>query len=160
MKKTNNINRIIKIHCIFTLIFLLLGSLLMLSFTFYALHNIKDISNKIIYIENTKKSCKLIFTKLPKSYLINVETTAYSSTIDQTDSTPFITASGTTVRDGVIAANFLSFGTKVMFPEIYGNKIFTVEDRMADDTMMDIWFPDKQSAKNFGRKTLLVRVFN
>ena len=35
-----------------------------------------------------------------------VVATAYSSTPDQTDSTPFTTASGTQVRDGIIAANF------------------------------------------------------
>jgi len=154
------INKTIKIHYISSLIFFLLGLLLILSFTFYALHSIKNISNEIIYIENTKKSCEFIFIELPNSYLINVETTAYSSTIDQTDSTPFITASGTTVRDGIVACNFLPFGTKIKFPEIYGNKIFIVEDRMADDTMIDIWFSDRQSAKNFGRKILLVKVFN
>src|SRR3989344_3213041 len=56
--------------------------------------------------------------------------TAYSSTPDQTDDTPFITAKGTTVRDGIIAANFLPFGTRIKIPDIYGDKIFVVEDRM------------------------------
>ena len=36
-----------------------------------------------------------------------VTITAYSSTPDQTDSTPFITAYNTFVRDGIVAANFL-----------------------------------------------------
>ena len=40
--------------------------------------------------------------------------TAYSSTPEETDDTPFVTASGTSVRDGVIATNFLEFGTKNM----------------------------------------------
>src|SRR3990167_1248447 len=40
-----------------------------------------------------------------------VTITAYSSTPEETDSTPFITASGTHVRDGVVAANFLPLGT-------------------------------------------------
>jgi len=80
--------------------------------------------------------------------------TAYSSTPDQTDSTPFTTAAGTTVRDGVIASNFLKFGAKVQFTELYGDKIFVVEDRMApkNNHKMDIWFPDRQSAKQFGVK--------
>ena len=80
--------------------------------------------------------------------------TAYSSTPDQTDSTPFTTASGTNVRDGVIASNFLKFGAKVQFPKLYGDKIFVVEDRMApkNNHKMDIWFPDRQSAKQFGVK--------
>jgi len=35
------------------------------------------------------------------------------------------------VRDGVIATNILPFGTKVRIPEIFGDKVFVVEDRMA-----------------------------
>jgi 3D (Asp-Asp-Asp) domain-containing protein len=86
--------------------------------------------------------------------------TAYSSTPDQTDSTPFITASGTQVRDGVIACNFLRFGTRVRFPQLYGNKIFVVEDRMAlrNSHKMDIWFITRWQAKQFGVKWLKVEV--
>jgi len=78
--------------------------------------------------------------------------TAYSSTPDQTDATPFITAAGTHVRDGIIATNFLKFGTKVKIPELFGDKVFTVEDRMApkNNHKIDIWFPDRQSALEFG----------
>lgn len=36
---------------------------------------------------------------------------AYSSTNGQTDGTPYLTAIGTPVRDGIIAANFLPIGT-------------------------------------------------
>jgi len=83
-----------------------------------------------------------------------VPVTAYSSTSDQTDSTPFITASGTDVREGVIACNFLRFGTKVRFPQLYGDKIFVVEDRMAvkNSHKMDIWFVSRDQAKQFGIK--------
>lgn len=78
--------------------------------------------------------------------------TAYSSTPDQTDDTPFITASNTKVRDGVVASNFLAFGTKVQIPEIFGDKVFTVEDRMArkHGDKIDIWFPERHLAKKFG----------
>ncbi|MBI2036999.1 MAG: hypothetical protein HYT14_01400, partial [Candidatus Liptonbacteria bacterium] len=55
-----------------------------------------------------------------------VTITAYSSTPEETDSTPFITASGTHVRDGVVAANFLPFGTAVKIPELYGDRLFVV----------------------------------
>ena len=89
-----------------------------------------------------------------------VTVTAYSSTIDQTDSTPFITASGTTVRDGIVACNFLKFGTRVRFPDIYGDKIFVVEDRMAlkNSHKIDIWFLTREEAKQFGVKYLRVEV--
>lgn len=80
------------------------------------------------------------------------EVTAYSSTPDQTDNDPFIMASGKHVYDGAIAANFLPFGTKVRFPEIYGDKIFTVEDRMHKrfSERMDIWMETRREAEIFG----------
>jgi len=86
--------------------------------------------------------------------------TAYSSTADQTDSTPFVTASGTDVRDGVVACNFLRFGTRVRFPQFYGDKIFVVEDRMArkNSHKVDIWFSDREDAKQFGIRQLKVEV--
>jgi 3D (Asp-Asp-Asp) domain-containing protein len=86
--------------------------------------------------------------------------TAYSSTPDQTDSSPFITASGSYVRDGIVAANFLRFGARVRFPEISGDKIFVVEDRMApkNNHKMDIWFPSRGEAINFGVKRLKVEI--
>ena len=82
----------------------------------------------------------------------SVWVTAYSSTPEETDETPFITASGKEVRDGVIAANFLPFGTRVRIPERFDDKIFIVEDRMHSrkQNVVDIWMPTKQDAKNFG----------
>jgi 3D (Asp-Asp-Asp) domain-containing protein len=86
--------------------------------------------------------------------------TGYSSTPDQTDATPFITASGTQVRDGIVACNFLRFGTRVRFPQLYGDKIFVVEDRMApkNSHKMDIWFASREQAKQFGVKPLKIEV--
>ena len=92
---------------------------------------------------------------------IKVIATAYSSTPDQTDSTPFITASGEYVQDGIIANNMLPFGTKVMIPSLYGNKIFTVEDRMnskKSNYQIDIWMDSTTSAIDFGAKTVEIQV--
>ncbi|MBI4709024.1 MAG: 3D domain-containing protein [Candidatus Portnoybacteria bacterium] len=88
--------------------------------------------------------------------------TAYSSTPDQTDSSPFITAKGTFVRDGIVACNFLAFGTKVRFPEMYGDKIFVVEDRMAkkNSHKIDIWMESRNEALQFGVRTLAVEILN
>ena len=96
--------------------------------------------------------------KIVEQKLVTV--TAYSSTVDQTDSTPFITASGSTVRDGIVACNFLRFGTRVRFPQIYGDKIFVVEDRMAlkNSHKIDIWFTTREEAKQFGVKYLQVEI--
>jgi len=97
-------------------------------------------------------------TKTVPKRKMRVLATAYSSTVDQCDSTPFITANGTRVHNGTLAANFLKFGTKVRFPSLYGDKIFTVEDRMRSNTKVDLWFPTRQEAKNFGVKIVEMEV--
>ena len=92
---------------------------------------------------------------------IKVVVTAYSSTPDQTDDTPFITASGKSVADGIIANNMLPFGTKIKIPQLYGDKVFTVEDRMNRDKSnyhIDIWMQSKPLAVNFGVKTADIEV--
>lgn len=89
-----------------------------------------------------------------------VPATAYSSTPDQTDDTPFITAAGTHVRDGVVAANFLPLGTVIKIPELYGEKTFVVEDRMNKryDYRVDVWFPTREAAKEFGLRKIKIEV--
>lgn len=88
----------------------------------------------------------------PTANGLTVWVTAYASTPEETDNTPFITASNTRVRDGVLAANFLPFGTKVMIPKLFGDKVFIVEDRMnaTKTDFVDVWMPTKQDAINFG----------
>lgn len=70
---------------------------------------------------------------------LTVIATAYSSDPVQTDDTPCTPAMWTFdlceayLKDGLedtVAANFLPLGTKVVFPEFYGDKVFTVRDRM------------------------------
>jgi 3D (Asp-Asp-Asp) domain-containing protein len=92
--------------------------------------------------------------------IIHIPVTAYNSEVGQTDSSPFTTAFGTTVRDGIIAANFLPKGTMVRFPEEFGDKIFVVEDRMnARYTYKaDIWMAEKKDAIQFGVKYLKMEI--
>jgi len=89
-----------------------------------------------------------------------ITVTAYSSTPDQTSGDPFITASGNRVHNGVIAANFLPIGTKVRFPEHFGNKIFIVEDRMHQRYWQkaDIWMPSRDEAKTWGVKYTQIEI--
>lgn len=92
---------------------------------------------------------------------IKMIVTAYSSTPEQTDDTPFITASGKNVADGIVANNMLRFGTKIKIPELYGDKIFVVQDRMHQRKgkyHLDIWFPEYPEAKNFGAKIADIEV--
>lgn len=85
---------------------------------------------------------------------MTVHITAYSSTPDQTDDTPFITAAGTHVRDGIVAANFVPLYTRIKIPELFGERVFIVEDRMNRryQDRVDIWFADRESALKFGIK--------
>lgn len=93
-----------------------------------------------------------------KTYI--VPSTAYSSTKDQTDDTPFITAMGTHVRDGVVAANFLPFGTLIKIPDYFGDKVFVVEDRMNKryDYRIDLWFSTRAEAKEWGVRKIKIEI--
>ncbi len=92
---------------------------------------------------------------------MRVTVTAYSSTQDQTDSSPFITASGARVAEGLIAHNGLPFGTRVRFPEIFGERVFVVQDRMNrryGPYMADIWMRSRHQAKQWGVKRITMQV--
>jgi 3D (Asp-Asp-Asp) domain-containing protein len=86
----------------------------------------------------------------PKILLMRI--TAYASVPEETSDHPFITASGKHVRDGIVATNLLPFGTKIEIPDLFGNKVFTVEDRMNRRfrNTIDIWMSSKTKAKDFG----------
>ncbi len=90
--------------------------------------------------------------------------TAYSSDQAQTDNDPCTTANGFNVcKHGIedtIAANFLPFGTKIRIPEFFGDKIFTVRDRMNSrfPTRVDIWMFNRSDALNFGIKTAKLEI--
>ncbi len=93
--------------------------------------------------------------------VMHVTATAYNSLVGQTDSTPFITARGTHTRHGVIAANFVPFGTLIKIPAIYGDEIFVVEDRMNPryTRRIDIWMEELADARKFGVKNIEIEVY-
>lgn len=96
----------------------------------------------------------------PGTYTMTV--TAYSSSVAQCDASPFITASGQRVRDGIVAANFLPLGTKIKIPALFGDKIFEVQDRMAQRHWgrVDVWFADYWKAARFGARELEVEIMH
>ena len=120
----------------------------------------EELSDKLIMVEQNS----LLSISSPgqsESKKIKVVITAYSSTVWQTDSTPFVTAAGIEVRDGIVANNLLPFGTRVRIPELYGNKIFVVEDRMNYTKgyyHVDIWFTSYDEALDFGAKRTYIEV--
>lgn len=107
------------------------------------------------------KFCRVIRGSYEVSKSVKMMVTAYTSSPEETDDTPFITASGKYVEDGIIANNLLPFGTKVMIPELYGDKIFIVEDRMHSRKgkyQADIWMADKSEARIFGAKVVNIEI--
>lgn len=107
------------------------------------------------------KFCRVIRGSYEVVKTVKMVVTAYTSSPEETDDTPFITASGKYVEDGIIANNLLPFGTKIRIPELYGDKIFTVEDRMHSRKgkyQADIWMAEKSEARIFGAKLLEIEV--
>ena len=96
----------------------------------------------------------------PERKLVRAVITAYSSREEETDDTPLITAAGTKVRPGVVAANWLPLGAKIRIPELFGDQVFTVEDRMHArmDGKVDVWFSSTNEALRFGTKSARVEI--
>jgi len=90
--------------------------------------------------------------------------TAYNSEAAQTDSSPCITANGFNVCEhgieDTIGANFLKLGTKVRIPELFGDQVFVVRDRMNKrfSNRVDVWMVEKKDALKFGVKTAKIEV--
>ena len=91
---------------------------------------------------------------------MTVIATAYTPRHEETDSTPWLTAAGTKTREGVIAANWLPFGTQVKID----GKIYTVEDRMnrrytaAFPARIDIVFISLDKARKFGKQKIEIEI--
>lgn len=122
----------------------------------------KNLNNLPIIEGNSLLAISNLANPEPKKVRrMRVVVTGYSSTPWETDDDPYITAAGTWVRDGVVANNFLPIGTKIQIPELFGDKIFVVEDRMSwkkGNYQIDIWFPDYWQALNFGTKTTYIEI--
>jgi 3D (Asp-Asp-Asp) domain-containing protein len=99
-----------------------------------------------------------------KIFRIPVTVTGYSSTPDQTDSSPYITASNTRVRSGILALSRdllreftpgapFGYGDRL---EIEGVGSFVVEDTMNPryTRRADIWFSTRAAARRWGVRQL------
>lgn len=88
--------------------------------------------------------------------VLGVTATAYSSTTDQTDGDPFITASGARVAPHIIAANFAPLGTRVNI----NGKEYEIGDRLNPRYVyrVDFWKESREAARQFGVQTVLVEI--
>jgi 3D (Asp-Asp-Asp) domain-containing protein len=116
------------------------------------------LANLVLESGNTLYSSNRVYVK--------VLATGYTSSIAETDTTPFITAANTPSRPGVLAIsrNLLreytpgapfSFGDRV---KIYGVGDFIVEDSMNPrwTNRVDIWFAEREDAVRFGLRQVVL----
>lgn len=99
-----------------------------------------------------------------------VHSTAYNSTPGQTDSTPFITATGTRVRSGVVALSRdllgrFPYGTRLSIEDLSGRysgylrgRVFVVEDTMnvRIGNTLDIWMGSRGEALSWGSRNVWI----
>lgn len=106
-----------------------------------------------------------------------VSVTSYNSLGAQTDSTPYITATGTRTRYGIVAASRdlirqYGYGAKLRIVKwnyrqgcnhriIPRNMVFIVEDTMNTRwyRKVDIWLPTRSQSINFGKCAAQVELF-
>lgn len=134
--------------------------------------SVSEKEGKIIVKEEDNDSAENLFNynKLPNNsdlkvaWTGNYAMTAYNSEVAQCDDSPCITANGFNVCEhgieDTVAANFLKFGTKIRIPEMFGDRIFIVRDRMNSryTDRVDIWMQEKQSAIQFGIRYMKIDV--
>jgi 3D (Asp-Asp-Asp) domain-containing protein len=125
-----------------------------------------ELSNLIMTIADSTSQTES--TTTPNNIKVIKESThimtAYNSDVGQTDNSPCITANGFNVCEhgieDTIATNFLPFGTKVKIPELFGDRIFVIRDRMSKKhpNRVDVWMKDKHDAIHFGVKIAKIQV--
>jgi len=91
-----------------------------------------------------------------------MDATAYNSLPAQTNGNPCVTANGDNVcmlyeqygYQNTVASNAFPFGTLLRFPDLYGDKVFRVNDRMARRyrNRVDFWMVSYPEARQFGVK--------
>ncbi len=113
-----------------------------------------SLENENIEVQAVESEIRLDCESLNLEYVGWRTVTCYSSTPDQTDDTPFITATGNYVKDGIIATNEFPFGTKLLID----GKIYIVDDRTNSryKYRIDIWKPSRSEALECGKKDMEV----
>jgi 3D (Asp-Asp-Asp) domain-containing protein len=115
-------------------------------------------------LEVMESEIKILEEKPEVAWSKRYTMTAYNSEVAQCDASPCITANGFNVCEhgieDTVAANFLKFGTKLRIPELFGDKVFTVRDRMNSryTERVDVWLLHKDNAIDFGVKYPLIEV--
>lgn len=114
-----------------------------------------DLPNVNFLPENDDLSVKSV-----RKYIV----TAYNSEVGQCDDSPCVTANGFNVCEygieDTVAANFLPFGAKIRIPELFGDRVFVVRDRMNARYYhrVDIWMNSRIDARKFGVRLAKIEI--
>jgi len=95
---------------------------------------------------------------VPPAEKVKILVTGYSSTVDQCDSSPFITASGTHVRYGTMACPpQYPLGTMVTIDNM---GTFVCEDRggAIKGNHFDMWFASREAALDWGKRSVTAMI--
>jgi len=123
--------------------------------------NFKITADDKLVKEKTKTDFKIASLNKDQALPANkgvrtVSLTAYNSLRGQTDDDPCTTANGFNLcsngKEDSVAANFLPFGTKIMIPDLFGDRVFVVRDRMNKrfSNRVDVWMIERSDALKFG----------
>jgi len=161
--KNSKINKVLLTLAVFALV---IGQFIALKPVYSAENGILAMAGRVLDFANfSEKEQNILPESGPREAdkVVHAVITAYTSTPNQTDDTPFIAAWGDRVYDGMIAANWLPRGTKIRIPSLYGDKIFTVADRMNSRYgygRLDIWMDTTRTeARKFGVQRVDVEVY-
>ncbi len=131
---------------------------------------------RYVYVGLSLLALSLFPNTSANSQALSVTVTAYSSTVDQTDSTPFLTATQEEVRSGIVAVSrdllstHLPYGTQIRIVHIESDPyrcgawevdmVLEVQDTMhrRKRNQVDIWMPSRQEAVEWGRCQALLQV--
>ena len=87
--------------------------------------------------------------------------TAYTSCPSETDDTPYLTATMDSCRVGIVAGDpdIFPFGTKFIIPGYNRGRACVMLDSGSKikGYALDLWMPDKESARKWGRRTVKVK---
>lgn len=143
----------------------ILGALLLISvFALFILLNYLNTTQKYEKeIQKIKEEIEKQKQRIDRIYQgkIEVIATAYTSSKEECDSDPYISASGQRVFWGMIATDKkFRFGTKFYIP--FFQKTFIALDRggKIKGNRIDIWMPTKTEAMKFGIKKLVCYILD
>lgn len=94
-----------------------------------------------------------------RQQVIEMEITAYTSSIEDCGKDDGITATGSKAGPGTLSADWRLFppGTRMEIPG-YGRGVVSDRGGGIRGNRLDVWLPDAESVKNYGRQRLEVKI--